>query len=107
MEKQAPVEVVSEPVDTKIFESLWNGAVDITDDFITNPEKPSLIISNDFMFKKAERDTSENALLNNYLDLRQMQWDQEKPGAKMQIHNKTWEDIREREKSIFNEFWLK
>jgi len=107
VEKQASVEVVSKPVDTKIFESIWNGAVDITDDFSSDPEKPSLIISSDFMFKKTERDTSENALLNNYMDLRQMQWDQEKPAAEMQIHTKKWEGIREREKSIFNEFWLK
>ncbi len=99
--------MVSEPVDTKIFESIWSGAVDITDDFSSDPEKPSLIISNDFMFKKAERDTSKNALLNDYMDLRQMQWDQEKPAAEMQIETNKWEGIREREKSIFNEFWLK
>jgi hypothetical protein len=107
IEKQDPVEVVSEPVDTKIFESIWNGAVDIADDFLLDPEKPSLVISNENMFKKAARDTSENALLNNYMDLRQMQWDQEKPGAKIQIENKKWEGIRERKKSSFNEFWLK
>lgn len=68
VQKQPPVEVIETPVDTKIFQSIWSGTIDISEDFSAKPEKPM---------------------------------------AKAKIHEKKWEGIREREKSIFNEFWLK
>jgi hypothetical protein len=107
VKKQVPVEIIEEVIDTKIFESIWNGAVDISEDFTPETAKPSLIIDENSMFKKAPRDTTKQALMNNYMSLREMQWETEKPMAKAQIYNKVWEGIREREKSVFNEFWLK